>query len=365
VVKTKSGRLVVGCHAGNRQGWPERSGQDLVIRWSDNHGKTWDTPVVAAEHGNYSVQSHGMVYDAEIGRLFCLYVTYNWDYTAVGKGRGSKYTAPLYKELHAKGKPFQNAWLVQSDDGGETWSKPRDIGAMAGKFPHFGASEGRQLVVGKHKGRLMLAGGKDRLTDASGAVTQKRVGVWISDDHGESWGFSEISTPKEITSPRNVSCEARVTELPDGTLIYNVRTRNTGRQLATSRDGGESWTETSKADELVAAQCNGSMLTLTDGTGQLTNTVLCSLPRGPGRKNGVIYVSSDGGKTWPVFKQVIPGAFAYSAIVQLDAETIGLFYETNHHKTINFLTIPINQIIETGLTLDRPESVCGIGRKAG
>lgn len=29
VVRTKSGRLIVGAHAGNRLGWPEPSGQDL------------------------------------------------------------------------------------------------------------------------------------------------------------------------------------------------------------------------------------------------------------------------------------------------------------------------------------------------
>ena len=80
VVKTKSGRLVVGCHAGNRQAWPERSGQDLAIRYSDDHGETWSTPIVAAEHGNHSAQSHGLVYDAKINRLLFLYVTYNWDY---------------------------------------------------------------------------------------------------------------------------------------------------------------------------------------------------------------------------------------------------------------------------------------------
>jgi N-acetylneuraminic acid mutarotase len=41
VVRTKSGRLIVGLQAGNRLRWPERSGQDLVIRMSDesNHYK--------------------------------------------------------------------------------------------------------------------------------------------------------------------------------------------------------------------------------------------------------------------------------------------------------------------------------------
>ena len=345
VVKTASGRLVVGCHAGNRQGWPERSGQDLVVRYSDDSGKTWSPPVVAAEHGNYSAQSPGLVYDAEKNRLLFLYVTYNWDYTLVGKGRGEKYTAPIYQKMHEEGKSFLNAYMVYSDDEGQTWSKPKDITSMTGGTAHFGASEGRQLMLGKHKGRLILAGGKDRSMDASGNVINKTIGVWMSDDHGKTWAFSKIRTPKEITSVRNISCEARVSELPNGDLIYHMRSRSTGRQIAFSKNGGKSWTETKQAKELVSAQCNGSMLTLSDDQGKPTHTVLCSLPRNRRRADGVIYVSNDGGKTWPIVKGIVPGAFAYSAIVQIDAKTIGLFYETNHHKNINFLAIPLDVLL--------------------
>jgi len=39
VVRTVSGRLIVAVHAGNKRGWPERSGQNLVVRYSDDQGK--------------------------------------------------------------------------------------------------------------------------------------------------------------------------------------------------------------------------------------------------------------------------------------------------------------------------------------
>ena len=58
-IKTNTGRIIVGCHAGNKLDWPERSGQDYVIKYSDDGGKTWSAPVLVAEHGNYSVQCHG------------------------------------------------------------------------------------------------------------------------------------------------------------------------------------------------------------------------------------------------------------------------------------------------------------------
>ena len=345
VAKTNSGKLIVGVHAGNRLGWPERSGQDLAVRISADNGETWGPIIIAAEHGNFSCQSHGLVYDAQKNRLLLLYVTYNWDYRKA-KSRGYKATAEIYQKMHDEGKPAMNSYLVYSDDEGKTWSRPRDLSAMTGGDAHFGASEGRQLTVGKHAGRLILAGGDERNIDPKGKVIGKKTGIWVSDDHGETWKFSEIKAPAEISTVRNISCEARVTELPDGTLVYNMRSRSSGRQIAFSRDGGTTWSETRQAPELKATQCNGSMITLRNASGELTDTLLLSVPSPGGRKDGLLYVSRDGGKTWPIANETIKGNFAYSALVQLDAEIIGLFYETNHYRDIRFVTLKIATLLK-------------------
>ena len=160
MVRTNSGKLVVGIQAGNRHAWPERSGQDLVVRTSDDHGRTWGPIIVAAEHGNYSCQSHWFVYDAGKNRLLFLYTTYNWDYTAVGDGRGRKFTVPLYENMAAKKKPFVSSYIVSSENKGAAWSKPREITEQIGRQAHFGASEGRQLTLGPHKRRLLVAGSR-------------------------------------------------------------------------------------------------------------------------------------------------------------------------------------------------------------
>jgi len=345
VVKTKSGRLVLGVHAGNRLAWPERSGQDLAVRVSDDNGKSWSPIIVAAEHGDYACQCHGLVYDAQNNRLLFLYTTYNWDYTAVAKGRGKKYTDPIYAKMAAENRPFVSSYMVHSDDEGLTWSKPREITKTVGTQAHFGASEGRQLSVGKHKGRLLLAGSRMDL-DETGNVTRKHGGVWHSDDSGRTWSLAVIPMDEQIDTPRNASSEARVTELPDGALLYNQRTRSTGRHLSWSNDGGITWARTVAAPELKATQCNGSLITLRDADNNLTNTTLFSIPSPGGRSNGVVYVSRDGGKTWPIANNVIPGSFAYSALVQLDAETVALFYETNHYKDIALVTLPVEGLLK-------------------
>lgn len=339
-VKTNSGRIVVGVHAGNRFSWPERSGQDLVVRYSDDQGKTWSPLIVAAEHGNFSCQSHGLVYDAKMNRLMLLYVTYNWDYSSI-KGRGYNATKDIYQKLHDEGKPAMNAYMVHSDDEGKTWSSPRDITAMAGGDAHFGASEGRQLTVGKYAGRLVIAGGDRRLMGPTGKVTNKDVGVWISDDHGKQWRFSEIKTGLGM----GMSCEARVTELPDGGLLYNARMgkASKGRMLATSKDGGDSWWDIGINQTLGSAKSNGCTITLKDAEGKLSNTLWFTVPVGK-LNNCMLFVSKDGGKSWRKSQAVVSGRHVkYSAMIQLDADTVGLFYETSHYKDIYYKALSVRE----------------------
>jgi len=346
VVKTWDGRLVCGVQAGNKHSWPERSGQDFVVSFSDDGGKTWSQPRVATEAGNGSVQSHGLVYDAKKDRLIALYTVFRFDYSQA-KGRGQKFVAPLEKAMLDKGEPLQLQFMVSSDDGGETWSVARDITAQMPKHDkyivrgHFGASEGRQLTLGEHAGRLMLAGGA-WLYDDKGGLQGKYIGTWYRDDHAQTWHFSRIL---ETSNTRVYSCESRVTELPDGSLLFNERTRSQGRQQARSTDGGKTWSELAQAPDLKASQCNGSLLTLRDVDGKLTDSVLLSVPSPGGRNNGYLYVSRDGGKTWPTCHDIVGGAFAYSALVQVDAETVGLFWESGHYRNISFTRLRVAKIL--------------------
>jgi len=339
VVKTNTGRLVAGCHAGNKLEWPERSGQDFVISYSDNGGESWSVPVLVAEHGNYSVQSHGMVYDAVVDRIIVKYIVYRWDYSKA-HGRGQEASAPAIREVLDAGEDFSRQYMVYSDDRGESWSNPEEIPVdNKNDMPHYGSSEGRQLSGRKYYGRLIIPGGIR--VEEMGNVTRKTIGIWYSDDHGTNWNFVKILNE----DPRSVSCEARITELKDGSLLYNVRTRFNGRQLARSTDGGETWSELKAHPELEVTQCNGSMITLRDQSGRLTSNLLFSIPSPGGRKDGLIYVSKDNGESWPSKHQPVKGFFAYSALIQVDGETVCLFYESNDYQDIRLMRIPISNLI--------------------
>lgn len=338
-VKTNSGRIIVGCHAGNKLDWPERSGQDYVIKYSDDGGKTWSDPVLVAEHGNYSVQSHGMVYDGEIDRIIVKYIVYRWDYSEV-EGRGWEASAHVIKGVLDAGEDFSRQYEVYSDNQGVSWSRPREV-PQENKLgiPHYGSSEGRQLSTGAHKGRLIIPGGIK--VEEMGKVLKRYVGIWLSDDHGENWKFIEVDN----NDPNGLGCEARVSELHDGSLLYNVRTKYNRRHFSRSKDGGETWSVPRAHPDLEVTQCNGSMITIRDQEGKLTSTLLFSIPSPGGRKNGWICVSKDGGESWPLKHQPVDGFFAYSSLVQVDQDTVCLFYEANHYKDIRQMLIPVKQLL--------------------
>jgi sialidase-1 len=339
-IKTNTGRIIVGCHAGNKLDWPERSGQDYVIKYSDDGGKTWSAPVLVAEHGNHSVQSHGMVYNGESDRIIVKYIVYRWDYSKV-EGRGWEASAPVLKEVADAGEDFSRQYEVFSDDDGVSWSTPREIPVINKHgIPHYGSSEGRQLSTGEHKGRLIIPGGIK--VEEMGKVVKRHVGIWLSDDHGENWKFTEISQ----NDSSSLGCEARVSELNDGSLLYNVRTNYKRRYLSRSTDGGETWSVPRAHPDLEATKCNGSMITIRDKKGKLTSSLLFSIPSPGGRKDGWIYVSKDGGESWPLKHQPVDGYFAYSSLIQVDQDTVCLFYEANHYKDIRHMLIPLKKLLD-------------------
>jgi len=75
--------------------------------------------------------------------------------------------------------------------------------------------------------------------------------------------------------------------------------------------------------------------------------VLFSVPSPGGRFDGVIYASRDGGRSWSIRKNVVGGNFAYSALVQLDADSVGLFYETGHYTQIRLIRLELNDLLRT------------------
>ena len=61
----------------------------------------------------------------------------------------------------------------------------------------------------------------------------------------------------------------------------------------------------------------------------------------PYRGNGVLRVSMDEGKTWPITRTFNPGHYVYQSIAYLPSGKIGLLWE-NEWQGLYFTQIPFN-----------------------
>ena len=327
IVVTNAGRVVCIAQGRDPSRWSDRSGQDMVVRYSDDSGKTWGHALLASEHGDYSVCPNAAVYDRDTDTIHVLYSLFLWDFHLTREG-------PRSVGDGAECKQFQ----ITSDDGGETWTAPRDISHMfpqsRGDVVVFGSGEGIQLEHGEHAGRLVVPGGLQGLWGNR---------MFYSDDHGQTWLNGEVAA-RDLIKDDNVRLENKIAELADGRLLMNARCSPI-RARAWSSDGGVTWTMQELDPGLEAVSCNGSILVVRDETND-REVVLCSYPAGPGRTHGVVSVSFDGGETWPVTKRVVETEFAYSSLIVMPDGEIGLFYEARGHRDIDLVTFPLSWLLE-------------------
>ena len=335
VVVTDNGTVVVVCQGRNKSRWSDRSGQDLVAKTSDDRGATWSKGLLVATHGLKSICPNAAVYDRQTNRIHVLYNLFMWDYTSVPDDvRGEM------GDLNCR------QFVVTSDDEGHNWSEPREISHMVqtrGAVMVVGSGEGIQLEHGNHKGRLIIAGGD--------FYQGKKVLCFYSDDHGQTWQRSNV-VPFE--GKMSWASESKVAQLPDGTLVLNSRTHvadgpdGRRRTRAFSSDGGHTWTQLENDPALKTVSCNGSLIAVAHPKGKDGTILLCSLPAGPRRTHGSVYVSFDGGRTWPHRKLVVPGAFAYSSLIELPDGRIGLFYESEGYARILLVRFSLSWLLESG-----------------
>jgi sialidase-1 len=205
---------------------------------------------------------------------------------------------------------------VTSDDDGQTWSKPRDITPMV--------KDTAWNVIWPAPGRgLQTRNGRLIVPSTRGDARHEYSHLIYSDDHGTTWH----TTPPAAQE----TCEPQVVELADGSLMINMRSdRGKGRRaVATSSDGGKTWSPLIDDPTLIEPVCQASFIRYTDPrAGDGKNRLLFSNPASSqARKNMTVRLSYDEGKTWPISKVIHPGPASYSCQTVLRDGTIGLFYE--------------------------------------
>ncbi len=317
VVTTQNG--VILAFAEGRQ-YDDHSENDIIMKRSTDGGASWGPLQVLSDMGSDSLNDPCAV-ALDDGRVLLLFQRFPRGYHA----RIMAHTEMA--DLGYGGPTNTQSFLTFSDDDGLTWSEPEDVTRALRREDAISIGSpgiGIQLEFGEHKGRIVLPlyeviplGDGDRYWYNCAA---------FSDDGGRTWQLGARVPHGDVEGYAN---EAQIVELEDGRILMNARntTDKPCRKVSVSHDGGQTWEPMREDCALVAPPCMGSIITYPHpATGR--QLVLVSLPNTPGsRSNGTIFISSDGGRTWPIKRVIYPGEFGYSCLTILPDGRIGCLYE--------------------------------------
>jgi len=321
IVEAANGDLLAFCEA--RQGG-DASEIDLVLKRSSDRGETWGALEIVQESD---------------------------DFLSLFEEDGPEITignpAPVVDHLDPDhpGRlwlPFtlenDRIFVVFSDDSGKSWSERREITRDVKKEPWgwyaTGPVHSIQIQTGPHRGRLVIPC-DHRLSEDGQDSGPSAAHAILSDDHGKSWRIGALDQTYKDGLNAN---ETTVVELGDGTLYFNTRDQRGAapgtRGEAWSTDGGETFKSRSEDWEMFRPSPEVLDPPVVQGAlhSPHPGLILFSAPdsdgpSGPGRSDLRIRFSTDEAETWQDGPLIHVGPAAYSDMVSLDEETVGVLFE--------------------------------------
>ncbi|MDH6626904.1 sialidase-1 [Streptomyces sp. LBL] len=334
VVVTAAGTLLAFCE-GRVDSGRDWGHIDIVVKRSTDGGRTWGPLRVAADNGTDLAGNPAPVV-LDTGRILLVHVR---------SAAGASEAALLRGEVpEADGR---RVWVRHSDDDGATWSTPREITGQVKRpgWRWYATTPGHAIQLST--GRIVVPANHTLPptgTDVGDEAKYNGGHCLLSDDRGETWslGYLDENTDGYV----NVN-ETTAAELPDGRVYFNTRTDSTSpgnRADAHSEDGGKTLTYPFRPQAgLDGPVCEGSLLQL-----RAPDVLLFSGPALPtGRALMTIRASTDGGTTWRPVHTADGLPAAYSDLVRVDADTVGLLHETGDfgaYERIVFRRIPVTRL---------------------
>jgi sialidase-1 len=345
LVTTKKGTLLAICDARYPSSEDPPNDIDQVVKRSTDLGRTWSRmQTIIGFPGMVAAGDPSVLADPVTGRVWLFYAY-------CPEGIGSHNSQPGFT-----GKTIQTH-LVYSDDDGITWSKPTDITPQTKPKNWMTTWPGPGRGIRTRDGALVVP-----------FNGQEKSQVWtshviVSRDNGKTW---KLSPPAG-----HGTSETQMVELNDGSWLMNMRNERSDyksgvRQIAVSRDGGQTWSKQRGDEMLVEPACQASILRYTSTKdGASKNRILFSNPargRVDERWDMSILISYDEGKTWPVFKNVHHNRSAYSCLTILPDGTIGLLFEKGekgsgngrYMERLSFVRCNLEWLTDGKDSLDKP-----------
>ncbi len=291
---------------------------DLVYKRSTDGGKNWSALVLLDRHPDTDVDNLAKDRTAASNAVALVDRTNDrlwlFDTRLVDRNLGS----------------FQ-AWALYSDDSGVNWSPPQRIRVpryeLAGSsdiYPNLGSG------IQMRSGRLIVPA-----TRRTSGKTQSFA--LYSDDHGANWNAGEVV--------EGVVNEAQIVELSDGGLLMSVRPNSGGdRLVALSSDGGEHWTAPAPLFSSTRVAEAIERYTREGENDASRNRLLHTIPAGGplgARSNLEVRTSYDEGLSFGISRKVYAGYAAYSDLVSIDSDQVGILWERGDTTGYQFITFTI------------------------
>lgn len=300
LVRAKDGSLLVFAQAA---GLPANS-SDVVLKRSSTSGISWGAEQV-------------VVRQAAVGGLQVA----NPSPVVLASGRVLLVCTPGNKEV----------WNFGSDTHGVSWSSGRNITAQASRsewtWVATGPPQGLLLTHGKHAGRVVI-GADHRSKGSAGSH------AIFSDSGGKNWHISTL-----LDDSRG-PCESQVAVTPNGSLLINMRSHASVRLFAWSVTGGATWGPLTDKPfhglKYGGGYTEGSTIAMSGSDLLAFSTPFLQpnpLPNSgdDSRSNMSIFLSRDGGLSWPGVVNVDRGRAQYSSMLGLNATHVAMVYEGGCH----------------------------------
>jgi len=332
IIKAPNGDLLAFCE-GRVNGAGDFGNIKVVLKRSSDDGKTWSALQIVASNDSLQAGNPAPVVDLTDprfpkGRIFLFYNTGDGHEGELRKGHGHR-----------------DVLFKTSIDNGKTWSEPTDITLQVNRInqpqlnPLWNFKEdwrsyantpghALQFEHGKYKGRIYVAANHSS-GDPKPQLRDYKAHGYFTDDHGATFHLSE-------TVPFEGSNESTAAELSNDGLMMNSRNQTGNyRIVSLSKDGGATWDTTYVDHNLPDPICEGSLLNIGTKKGKSV-LAFCNNDSKKNRDSLTLRVSFDEGKTWKKKFLIDPKNTAYSDIVKISENTIGILYEADGYKEIRF-----------------------------
>ena len=324
---TASGAVLAFCE-GRRDGSGDTGQIDLLLRRSDDGGRTWGPSRVIVTRPDMTCGNPAPVLDRQTGTI--------WLPFCMNRADGDE-------ALIRKGLAPRTVWVTRSDDDGATWANPVEITADVKRPGWTWYATGPCHAIQLRTGRLVVPCDFRSLHAETGAEA-RHSHVITSDDHGATWqvgGIVDIEGTNESVA----------VELADGRVYINCRdqARRGRRIVAISDDGGTTFEPARFDDALIEPACQGSAIGVPEWAPRHAGSVIFANPASTTRDTLTVRLGSSDASTWTAGRVLESGRAAYCDLAIVPEETAGdatvlCLYETGEatpYETLRLARLPI------------------------